>query len=104
MNTNALMVSTTLLPFIDDEERLMAKQHDLDYVGQKIIDVFRERFPNDEGYIQEKIHRLSEMNNKYETFSWALNQLDYENQCLLFEKLGINILGLKFYNHLFQQI
>ena len=82
----------------------MANQQDLDYVGQKIIEVLREKFPNDEGYIQEKIYRLSEMNNKYETFSWALNQLDYDNQCLLFAELGINIHGYKFYNHLFQQL
>ena len=82
----------------------MVDQQDLDYVGQKIIEVLREKFPNDEGYIQEKIYRLSEMNNKYETFSWALNQLDYDNQCLLFAKLGINIHGYKFYNHLFQQL
>ena len=101
---NAYIAPPSLLPFIDDEEKLMANQQDLDYVGQKIIEVLREKFPNDEGYIQEKIHRLSEMNNKYETFSWALNQLDYDNQCLLFAKLGINIHGYKFYNHLFQQL
>ena len=100
---NAFIAPPSLLPFIDDEEILMANQQDLDYVGQKIIEVLREKFPNDEGYIQEKIYRLSEMNNKYETFSWALNQLDYDNQCLLFAKLGINIHGYKFYNHLFQQ-
>lgn len=101
---NAFIAPPSLLPFIDDEKILMANQQDLDYVGQKIIEVLREKFPNDEGYIQEKIHRLSEMNNKYETFSWALNQLDYDNQCLLFAKLGINIHGYKFYNHLFQQL
>lgn len=101
---NAYIAPPSLLPFIDDKEILMANQQDLDYVGQKIIEVLREKFPNDEGYIQEKIHRLSEMNNKYETFSWALNQLDYDNQCLLFAKLGINIHGYKFYNHLFQQL
>ncbi|WP_250316221.1 MULTISPECIES: hypothetical protein [Acinetobacter] len=101
---NAYIAPPSLLPFIDDKEILMANQQDLDYVGQKIIEVLREKFPNDEGYIQEKIYRLSEMNNKYETFSWALNQLDYDNQCLLFAKLGINIHGYKFYNHLFQQL
>ena len=101
---NAFIAPPSLLPFIDDKEILMANQQDLDYVGQKIIEVLREKFPNDEGYIQEKIYRLSEMNNKYETFSWALNQLDYDNQCLLFAKLGINIHGYKFYNHLFQQL
>lgn len=101
---NAFIAPPSPLPFIDDEEILMANQQDLDYVGQKIIEVLREKFPNDEGYIQEKIYRLSEMNNKYETFSWALNQLDYDNQCLLFAKLGINIHGYKFYNHLFQQL
>ena len=73
-------------------------------MANKIIEVLREKFPNDETYIQEKISRLEQMDNKYETFSWALNQLDYENQCLLFEKLGINIQGHKFYNHLFQQL
>ncbi len=101
---NAYIAPPSLLPFIDDKEILMANQQDLDYVGQKIIEVLREKFPNDEVYIQEKIYRLSEMNNKYETFSWALNQLDYDNQCLLFAKLGINIHGYKFYNHLFQQL
>lgn len=101
---NVYIAPPSLLPFIDDKEILMANQQDLDYVGQKIIEVLREKFPNDEGYIQEKIYRLSEMNNKYETFSWALNQLDYDNQCLLFAKLGINIHGYKFYNHLFQQL
>ncbi len=101
---NAYIAPPSLLPFIDDEEKLMVDQQDLDYVGQKIIEVLREKFPNDEVYIQEKIYRLSEMNNKYETFSWALNQLDYDNQCLLFAELGINIHGYKFYNHLFQQL
>ncbi len=82
----------------------MLKKRELNYVANKIIEVLREKFPNDEAYIQEKISRLEQMDNKYETFSWALNQLDYENQCLLFEKLGINIQGHKFYNHLFQQL
>jgi hypothetical protein len=96
------MVSTTLLPFIDDEERLMANQHDLDYIGQKIIDVFREKFPNDEAYIQEKIERLQQMDNKYETFHWALCQLDVENQFRLFEMLGLDKKGYSFYSHLFK--
>lgn len=80
----------------------MADQQDLDYVGLKIIEVLREKFPNDAGYIQEKIERLAMMDNKYETFSWALNQLDHENQFLLFKKLGLDLSGYQFYNHLFK--
>lgn len=93
---------TSALPFINDEEIPMAKQQDLDYVGQKIIEVLREKFPNDEGYVQEKIDRLALMPNKYETFSWALCQLDGENTFALFEKLGLDHKGYHFYNHLFK--
>ena len=95
-------VLTNALPFIDDEEIPMAKQQDLDYVGQKIIEVLREKFPNDAGYVQEKIDRLALMPNKYETFSWALGQLDHENLFLLYEKLGMDLRGHRFYSHLFQ--
>lgn len=75
---------------------------ELDYVSQKIIEVLREKFPNDQGYVQDKINRLAFMGNKYEAFSWALNQLDSDNLFLLFEKLGLDRKGHHFYNHLFK--
>ena len=90
------------LPFINDEESHMANQPELNYVAHKIIEVLREKFPNDTGYIQEKINRLALMDNKYEAFSWALNQLDSDNLFLLFEKLGLDKRGHQFYNHLFK--
>ncbi|HAV3852048.1 TPA: hypothetical protein JIF31_002287 [Acinetobacter baumannii] len=80
----------------------MNNQQDLNYVAQKIIEVLREQFPNDTGYVQEKINRLALMENKYEAFSWALNQLDSDNLFLLFEKLGLDRNGYHFYNHLFK--
>lgn len=80
----------------------MAKENQLDYVASKIIEVLREKFPNDEAYVQEKIDRLANMDNKFETFSWALNQLDHENLFLLYEKMGIDKSGHRFYSHLFK--
>lgn len=97
--------TTTLpnaLPFIDDEEIAMASQEDLDYIGLKIIEILREQFPNDEGYVQSKIDRLVQMPNKFETFSWALCQLDSDNIFKLFEKLGLDRNGYNFYCHLFK--
>lgn len=80
----------------------MAKENQLDYVASKIIEVLREKFPNEEGYVQEKINRLALMPNKFESFSWALNQLDSDNLFLLFEKLGLDRKGYHFYSHLFK--
>lgn len=80
----------------------MKNQKDLNHVGEKIIEILREKFPNDEFYIQEKIDRLAMMPNKHETFHWALCQLDECNLFALFEKLGIDKRGYNFYNHLFK--
>ncbi|EMC7768029.1 hypothetical protein RGN74_000767 [Acinetobacter baumannii] len=82
----------------------MANQQDLDYVAQKIIEVLREKFPNDEGYVQSKIYRLAEMDNKYQTFAWALDQLDHGNKKRLFEKLGLDPEDEIHYRHLFLQL
>lgn len=82
----------------------MPNKQDLDYVGQKIIEVLQEEFPNDTGYVQSKINRLSEMDNKYQTFAWALDQLDHENKSRLFEKLGLDIDNQIYYRQLFQQL
>lgn len=78
------------------------EEKELDYVSQKIIEVLREKFPNDKGYVQDKINRLALMENKFEAFSWALNQLDSDNLFSLFEKLGLDLKGHSFYNHLFK--
>lgn len=80
----------------------MPDKIELNYVANKVIEVLREKFPNDEAYIQEKIERLQQMDNKYETFHWALCQLDDENQFRLFEKLGLDKKGYSFYSHLFK--
>ena len=77
-------------------------EKELDYISQKIIEVLREKFPNDQGYVQDKINRLALMDNKYDAFSWALNQLDSDNLFLLFEKIGLDRKGHHFYNHLFK--
>ncbi|MBK0062592.1 MULTISPECIES: hypothetical protein [unclassified Acinetobacter] len=82
----------------------MVPENQLDHIGQKIIEVLREKFPNDAGYVTSKIHRLAQMENKFETFAWALDQLDHENKSRLFEKLGLDIKNQIHYRHLFQQL
>lgn len=82
----------------------MVPENQLDHIGQKIIEVLREKFPNDAGYVTSKIYRLAQMENKFETFAWALDQLDHENKSRLFEKLGLDIENQIHYRHLFQQL
>ncbi|MDM1022101.1 hypothetical protein QSV37_17655 [Acinetobacter sp. VNK23] len=80
----------------------MPEKIELNYVANKIIEVLREKFPNDEAYVQGKIARLELMDNKHETFHWALCQLDQDNLFRLFEKLGLDKQGYHYYSHLFK--
>ncbi len=75
----------------------------LNYVANKIIEVFQEAFPDDTGYIASKKYRLAEFGeDKAGTFYWAIDQLDDKNFDALCNKLGIE--NNPSYFHIFKTI
>lgn len=59
----------------------------INYIASYILDIFRET-GLDDCYIQSKLEKFENHDNKYETLIWSIN-LDQNNQERLAEKMGI---------------
>lgn len=61
----------------------------MNYLTEKIAEVYKERFANDKGYLSEKLEKLEKHKNKYDALEFIATQMDSTGLQMLADKLGM---------------